>query len=219
VLCDTNERVRSGREAVDDILPLVYDELRRAAVRQLRREREGHPLEPAALVHEVYLELVSQRDLSWRDRSDFLGIASYLMRQVLVRHARRQRAGKRAAVRVPLDAERHGRPVCDLDARLLGDALAALAETDPRLARVVELRFFAGLTIEEAAEALGVGTATVEREWRAAREWLRRELGFPRADAGIRSGPEGCRPIAGGTRSARTGCSRTVTRTLTPTPS
>jgi RNA polymerase sigma factor (TIGR02999 family) len=169
---------RGDRDAVDRLLPLVYAELRRVAARQLRREREGHTLQPTALVHEAYLELVGQRELAWQSRAHFIGIAAHLMRQILVRNARRRGAAKRAGglVQVPLDDAMPRAAGEDVDVVALHEALETLAAKDARLARIVELRYFGGLTIEETAEVIEVGTATVEREWRAARAWLRREL-------------------------------------------
>ena len=160
------------RAAMDDLAPLVYDALHAIAERQLRRERQGHTLTPTALVHEAWLRLAGQRaDL--RDRTHFLAVASRVMRRVLVDHARRGLAGKR----VP-DA----RPTLDLAAAspdewavtmiALDDALEQLAAVEPRLVRVVEMRFFGGLTEEEAAEVLGVSARTVHRDWLRARAWL-----------------------------------------------
>jgi RNA polymerase sigma factor (TIGR02999 family) len=159
--------------------PLLYGELRRVAHRYLARERPGHTLQATALVHEVYLRLVPQSEVSWEDRGKFVGIAAHVMRQILVEHARSRRRLKRGgeAHHVPLeqdvavvgaDADRWE----DLDAAL--DRLAAL---DPRQAKVVELRYFGGMTVEEAARVLGVSEKTVKRDWSVARAWLRRELG------------------------------------------
>lgn len=169
---------QGDRSALDRLLPLVYGELRNVAARQLRREREGHTLQPTALVHEAYLELAGQRRLQWQSRAHFIGIAAHLMRQILVHHGRRRRAAKRAGglVQVTLDDAVLGTKGQDIDVVALHEALEALGAKDARLARVVELRYFGGLTIEETAEVLDIGTATVEREWRAARAWLRREL-------------------------------------------
>jgi RNA polymerase sigma-70 factor, ECF subfamily len=148
------------------------------AAGQLRREREGHTLQPTALVHEAYLQLVGQENLNWENRAHFLGIAAHLMRQILVAHARRRRAAKRdgALVRVTLDDALRAPDETTVDVLALGEALDALASVDPMRARVVELRYFGGLSIDETAEVLGVGTATVERSWRTARAWLWREL-------------------------------------------
>jgi RNA polymerase sigma factor (TIGR02999 family) len=170
---------KGDREALSALMPLVYDELRKMAAGRLRREREQHTLQPTALVHEAYLRLVDQSALNWQSRSHFLGIAAHMMRQVLVDHARRRRARKRAGaeVRVTLDDAMHGARGLDMDVLALDEALEALKADDPQAARVVELRYFGGLSIAETAEVLGVGTATVEREWRVARAWLRRVLG------------------------------------------
>lgn len=171
--------VRLGRrEALDRLLPIVHGELHRIASAYMRRERIDHTLQPTALVNEAYLRLVNQRDVAWRDRAHFVGVAAQLMRMILVDHARARRAAKRAgdAERVPLDetiAFEKGR---DVDLLALDEALERLVAMDPTLARVVELRYFGGLTTRETAEVLGVSTATVEREWATARGWLRREL-------------------------------------------
>jgi len=173
----------------DSLVPLVYEELRRQAQRALRREGEGHTLQPTALVHEAWLRLADQADARWESRSQFFAVAAQMMRRVLVDHARTRQAQKRGggAVQVSLDdADRAGAapdaPSADggsLDAAdviALDDALARLAEMDPQKARLVELRYFAGLSIPEAAAALGISQATVGREWAVARMWLRREL-------------------------------------------
>jgi RNA polymerase sigma factor (TIGR02999 family) len=148
------------------------------AAGQLRRERREHTLQPTALVHEAYLQLVGQENLNWENRAHFLGIAAHLMRQILVSHARRRRAAKRdgGLVRVTLAEELRASDETAVDVIALGEALDTLAKVDPLRARVVELRYFGGLNIDETAEALGVGTATVERAWRTARAWLWREL-------------------------------------------
>ena len=170
--------LRDGDEAaVDALLPLVYDELRALAGGQLRRERDGHTLTPTALVHEAYLRLVGQ-DAPWENRAHFFGVASLAMRRVLVHYARRRAAGKRGggALAVTLHedgvaGEAPAEDVLALDEAL--DRLAALAE---RPARVVEMRFFGGLTQEETAAALGVSVPTVQRDWQAAKAWLGRAL-------------------------------------------
>jgi RNA polymerase sigma factor (TIGR02999 family) len=171
--------VRLGRrDALDRLLPLVHDELHRIAAGYMRRERADHTLQPPALVNEAYLRLVDQRDVEWRDRAHFLGVAAQLMRMILVDHARARRAAKRAggAERVPLDETVLVGGERDVDLLALDEALARLAAFDAGLCRVVELRYFGGLTTREAAEVLGISTATVEREWATARGWLRREL-------------------------------------------
>jgi RNA polymerase sigma factor (TIGR02999 family) len=171
--------VRLGRrDALDRLLPLVHDELHRIAAGYMRRERADHTLQPTALVNEAYLRLVDQRDVEWRDRAHFLGVAAQLMRMILVDHARARRAAKRAggAERVPLDETVLVGGERDIDLLALDEALGRLAAFDAGLCRVVELRYFGGLTTRETAEVLGVSPATVEREWATARGWLRREL-------------------------------------------
>jgi RNA polymerase sigma factor (TIGR02999 family) len=172
------EHRRGDRAALDRLLPLVYDELRRLAASYLRRERGNHTLQPTALVHEAYLRLADQRDVEWQNRSHFFGVAAHLMRLILVDHARARSADKRGgdAVRIPLDdvvqaAEEH-----DTDILALDEALSTLALRDAQQVRVVELRYFGGLNVEETAEILGVSSATVKRDWAVARMWLRREL-------------------------------------------
>jgi RNA polymerase sigma factor (TIGR02999 family) len=165
-------------EARDRLMPLVYDELRRRAAAFLRRERSGHTLQPTALVHEVYLRLVDQERAIWRNRAQFLAIASEMMRRILVDRARARKMAKRSGglTRITLaeDAAR-GAPrdvdVLDLD-RVLGE----LSSFDPRKARVAELRFFGGLSLEETGQVLGTSLATTMRDWQAARAWLFRRL-------------------------------------------
>jgi RNA polymerase sigma factor (TIGR02999 family) len=166
------------RAALDELTPLVLGELRQLAAAYLRRERPDHTLQPTALVNEAYLRLVGQRQGRWQGRHHFYGIAARLMRQILVEHARRHGAEKRGGGRVAVSLA-HADELAgsqEVDILDVHEALERLAAFDPQQARVVELRFFGGLSIEEAAEALGVGHATVEREWALARAWLRREL-------------------------------------------
>jgi RNA polymerase sigma factor (TIGR02999 family) len=176
-------------QASDSLVRLVYEELRRQAQLVLRRENEGHTLQPTALVHEAWLRLADQHDARWESRSQFFAIAAQTMRRVLLDHARTRHALKRggAGVQVSLgDGDffaaasgappGQGTPIDPLDVIALDDALARLAVLDPQKAKLVELRYFAGLSIPEAADALGVSTATVGREWAIARMWLRREL-------------------------------------------
>lgn len=173
------------REALDALLPAVYAELRRQAQRALRREAAGHTLQPTALVHEAYLRLVSQQPVRLESRAQFFGIAARCMRQVLVDAARTRQAAKRgggaqAVTLSAVDAAGAGASAGaddDVDVLALEEALERLAAMDPEQARLVELRYFAGLTLDETAAALGVSTATVSREWAVARRWLRRELG------------------------------------------
>ena len=158
-------------------MPLVYEELRRLAGAQLRSERSGHTLQATALVNEAYLKLVDQKRTRWRNRAHFFAIAARLMRRILVDHARRARALKRSAGRrVTLDEALALAPEPDVDLVALDDAMEALGGLDPNLTRLVELRFFGGLTIEETAEVLDVSPATVKREWASARAWLFRRL-------------------------------------------
>ncbi len=170
--------------ACDALVPLVYAELRRQARLALRREGTGHTLQPTALVHEAWLRLGGQHDGRWESRTQFFAIAAEMMRRVLVDHARQRRALKRGggAVQVTLGeadnavAVPAGTSIDVLDLLALNDALARLAVLDPQKARLVDLRYFAGLSIPEAAAVLGVSPATVGREWAVARMWLRREL-------------------------------------------
>ena len=170
---------RGNRRALDELLPLVYQELRRVAARQLRHEREGHSLQPTALVHEAYLRLVDQRKVDWRSRAHFFGVAAQVMRRILVDHARRHLAGKRGdGVRpVSIDQAMETPGVQEIPVLDLDDALDRLAQLDAVLAQIVELRAFGGLTIDEAAHVLNVSPSTAKREWRTAKAWLTRELG------------------------------------------
>jgi RNA polymerase sigma-70 factor, ECF subfamily len=170
---------RGDGAARDQLLPLVYSELRRIAARQLRSERVNHTLQPTALVHEVYLRLVDQRRVDWKDRAHFLGVAAQTMRRILVDHARRHGARKRGdgVQRVSIgDVEEIAVPP-ELPVIAVDQALHRLAAIDPELARIVELRAFGGLTIEEAAHVLDVSPSTAKRDWRTAKAWLVRELG------------------------------------------
>lgn len=172
-------RWRNGdRDAFDALMPLVYDELQRRARRYLRGEREGHTLSTRALVNEAYVALIDVNRVAWQDRTHFYAMAARAMRRILVSYARRHHAAKRGGrePRVTLDeslvvADRHSEQMLDLHA-----ALDQLALIDDRLARLVELRFFGGLTFEEVAEALDIGLTTVKLDWRKARAWLYREL-------------------------------------------
>jgi len=169
---------RNGEESVvDRLLPILYDELRRLAQSYLSAERSGHTLQPTALVHEAYLRLVELDRLDWRGRAHFLGLAARVMRQVLVDHARRHRAAKRGGGRrVTLEDAKWVPEPRPTDVLELEEALRELGEIDPQKSRIVELRFFGGLSVEETAEVLGVSPRTVKRGWRAARTWLSREL-------------------------------------------
>jgi len=173
------------QHALDRLLPLVYAELRTIARRYLSRESPGHTLQSTALVHEAYLRLVGQRNTRWQNRAHFFGIAAQMMRRILVDHARHRDRDKRGGPTptLSLDAAMATvEPAAELDLIALDDALTALTAIDPRGARVVELRFFSGLTIEETAEVLAVSSATIKREWSTARAWLYREMRGPSGD-------------------------------------
>jgi RNA polymerase sigma factor (TIGR02999 family) len=165
------------RKALDSLLPLVYKELRRLAHFQLRNERPNHTLQSSALVHEAYLRLVGMNTPRWESRTHFFAISAQLMRQILVDYARRHRAAKRggSVCKVSVEDALVARQT-DVDVIALDDALQALARIDERQSRVVELRFFAGLSLGEISDALDVGPATVQRDWTAARAWLHREM-------------------------------------------
>jgi RNA polymerase sigma factor, TIGR02999 family len=164
--------------ALDLLIPVVYDELRRQAARHLRRQPEGHSLRATALVHEAYLRLAGSPGSVWQSRAHFFAVAGHVMRAVLVDHARARQAAKRGGdgLRVTLDNVAHSDASDGVDILALDAALARLSEVDPKKCRIVELRYFTGLTIEETAEALEVSPATIKREWTAARAWLKREL-------------------------------------------
>jgi RNA polymerase sigma factor (TIGR02999 family) len=164
--------------ARDELMPLVYQELRRRAAGYLRHERRNHTLQPTALVNEVYLRLVDQRHAVWQNRAQFFGVASQMMRRILVDRARARRMAKRSGqwARVTLDEAAKASPPVDVDVLDLDAALIRLAAVDPRKSRIAELRFFGGLSLEEAAEVIGISRATVERDWQAARAWLFKEL-------------------------------------------
>lgn len=166
------------QEALEQLMPLVYGELRRLAGSHLRRERQEHTLQSTALVHEAFLRLVNQRDVHWRSRAHFYGIAAQMIRRILVDHARSQQAGKRGsgAIRLELDEAMAVSSQRELDLVGLDDALERLAALDERQGRIVELRFFAGLSVEETAEVMHLSPATVKREWSSARAWLYREI-------------------------------------------
>lgn len=172
-------RWRGGdREALDALMPLVYAELHRLARSYLQRERPDHTLQSTALVNEAYVRLTGQNLPQWQNRAHFFGVAAQLMRQILVDYARSHRADKRGggAFKLTLgDAAEQAQPI-DIDLVALDDALKTLAEIDPQQSRIVELKFFAGLTNEDASEILGISTSTVKRDWVTARAWLFREL-------------------------------------------
>ncbi len=166
------------QQAVASLLPLVYDELRAAAQRLLNQERANHTLQPTALVHEAYLRLVDQSEQGWESRGHFFGVAAKAMRRVLVDHARAHNALKRGGGRLRLSLDESALPVeaASEYVEALDEALGDLSEIDEQKSRIVELRFFGGLTTEEAAEALEVSTRTVERDWRLAKAWLHRAI-------------------------------------------
>ncbi len=168
-----------SKEALDLLVPLVYEELRRLADRYLRDERSAMTLQPTAIVHEAYLRLVAQRLQDWESRAHFFGVAAHLMRQILVDHARRNKSAKRGggAEKIPLQEALDGTPASpSTSIEQLDDALTALAAFDERKAKVIELRYFGGFDLEEVAQALGISSATVVREQRTAVAWLHREV-------------------------------------------
>ena len=167
-----------NRASADVLLSLVYDELRKIAAQYLRKERSDHTLQPTALVHEAYLKLVDISDISWQDRAHFFAVSSNVMRQILVDYARARLADKRggAAQRIALEDAISFSNEPDVDLIALDEALKQLAEFDEQQSRLVELRFFGGLTIEETAEVLGISPATVKREWTMAKAWLFRRM-------------------------------------------
>lgn len=165
-------------KALDRLMPLVYDELRRLAASYLRRERREHTLQPTALVNEVFLKFFDQRSMTWRNRAQFFGVAAQLMRRILVDHARAHYSTKRGGDRFCISLKNVAAFGAEPDADLLElhDLLSRLEGIDPDQARIVELRFFGGLTIKETAEVMDISHATVEREWRTAKAFLKREL-------------------------------------------
>ena len=167
-------RVKSGdRDALTELMPIVYRELRRLAGRLLRDERAGHTLEPTALVHEAYLCLVGQDRANWQNRPQFMAIAAQVMRRILLEYARRRSALKRTAAEPAKPDGRQGRWE---EILAVNQALQRLEQLSPQQARIAEMRYFAGLSVEEAAAALDISTRTVKREWAAARGWLHAEL-------------------------------------------
>jgi RNA polymerase sigma factor (TIGR02999 family) len=171
---------KGDQAALEKLMPLVYSELRRLASNYLRRERAEHTLQPTALVNEAYLKLIDQRNAKWQNRAHFFGISAQLMRRILVDHARQHQAVKRggsAQQRVSITTVEKLIKEPEIDLLALNEALDELARMDPQQSQIVELKFFAGLSIEEIAEVLGIGHATVERDWKMARAWLRRQLG------------------------------------------
>jgi RNA polymerase sigma-70 factor, ECF subfamily len=176
---DITKLLQAGnRESLEALLPLVYDELKGLANALFRRQPAGHTLQPTALVHEAFLKLVGDKNVSWQNRAHFFGIAARAMKQILINHAvahsRRKRGGGQTLI--ALDESISFSPARDLDVLALHEALEALAALDPRSASIVELRFFGGLGVEETAEVMKISTATVNREWKAAKTWLYRRL-------------------------------------------
>jgi RNA polymerase sigma factor (TIGR02999 family) len=170
---------RGSQTALNQLLPLVYAELRRVAARQLRNERADHTLQPTALVHEVYMRLVDQRHVDWQNRAHFFGVSAQVMRRILVDHARRHGASKRGDGKrcVSIDEAKDVAASNEIPVLALDHALDRLEKVDAELAKIVELRAFGGLTIEEAAHVLSVSPSTAKRDWRTAKAWLNRELG------------------------------------------
>ena len=166
------------RDALDRLVPLLYEDLRRLAVGYMRRESPGHSLQPTALVHEAYVRLIDQRQVHWRNRAHFFGVAAGIMRRILVDHARSRRADKRGGEwdRVTLVEDQVADRAQEIDVLALHESLERLAAFDPRQERIVELRYFGGLTIQEVAEVVGISEATVVRDWTIAKAWLRADL-------------------------------------------
>lgn len=167
-----------NRDALADLLPLVYDELRRLAASYMRFESPGHTLQPTAVVHEAYMRLIQQREVHWKSRAHFFGIAAQMIRRILVDHVRATRAQKRGSgfAALSLDEALGVGEQKSWEIIALDDALKTLAQMDPQQAKIVELRFFAGLSIEETASLVGVSPATVKRDWVSAKAWLFRQL-------------------------------------------
>jgi RNA polymerase sigma factor (TIGR02999 family) len=170
------------RTELDELMPIVYDELRRLAQKYLSHERPNHTLQTTALVHEAYLRLVDQKAVDWQNRAQFFGIAASMMRRILINHANDRHAKKRQgyATRISLDEAVNFFEKAELDLTVLDEALNELARLDSQQARIVELRFFGGLTIDEVSEVLQISPATTKREWDSAKLWLRRQLGTRR---------------------------------------
>ena len=167
------------RKGLDALLPLVYDELHRQAARYLRRERFGHTLQTTELIHETYLKLIDQREVKWQNRAHFFGIAAQAMRRILVDYAKARHRAKRGGTDETLPLEAVTLAVSEeksVDLEALDEALTRLAELDKRQARIVELRYFSGLTIEETAEVLHISPATVKTDWKSAKGWLYQEV-------------------------------------------
>jgi RNA polymerase sigma-70 factor (ECF subfamily) len=170
------EWAKGNQNALNELTPLVYRELRQLAAAYLRRERQGHTLQPTAVVHEAYLRLVDQTNPNWQNRSHFFGVAARLMRQILVDHARRKHARKRGGLKVPLESAMSFQDGLNPDLLALDNGLTALEKLDPRKCQAVELRYFGGLSMAEIAQALDVSPVTVRRDLRMAEAWLHREM-------------------------------------------
>jgi len=168
------QRGRDG--AIDELIPLVYSQLRTLAARYLQGERDGHTLQPTALVHEAFLKLVDQRTATWHNRAHFMGVAAQAMRRIVVDHVRRRNAQKRGGGRIVTLDDQLAPQEREVDLVRVDEALEQLRQLDERQARVVELRYFGGLSIEETAEVLGISVATVKRDWVLAKAWLFRAL-------------------------------------------
>ncbi len=168
-----------NQQILAELIPLVYDELRRLAAYHLRQERSNHTLQATALVHEAYLRLVDQRHVDWKNRSHFFGVAAHLMRRILLMHARKHHAAKRggSAQKISLDEAIVFTREKSAELIALDELLTQLTALDPQQARVVELRFFGGLSVEETADLMGISAATVKRDWAMAKAWLAREMG------------------------------------------
>jgi RNA polymerase sigma factor (TIGR02999 family) len=178
--------LRDGnQQAANRLMPLIYNELRKMAGSYMQRERSGHTLQATALVNEVYMRLAGGETAPWQNRAHFFAIAAHAMREVLLDYARRHNAGKRGgkdAQKVTIDVELRGVSPKIENVIAIDEALERLARIDPRQSRLIELRFFAGLSVEEAAEVMGVSPVTVKREWRSAKAWLHRELAAARPE-------------------------------------
>lgn len=179
------ELSNGNKDALAKLVPVVYDELRSLAAYYLRRERSDHTLQATALVHEAYLRLVDQRHVDWKNRNHFFGVAAQLMRRILLMHAREHHAAKRGggAQKISLDETAILSPTEAGEFVFLDELLTHLAALDPQQARIVELRFFAGLSVEETSELMNISTATVKRDWAMAKAWLAREMSKQRGDA------------------------------------
>jgi RNA polymerase sigma-70 factor, ECF subfamily len=185
------EELRGGNEdAVARLVPLLYSELRRMAASYLSRERRDHTLQPTAVVHEAYFRLVDQKNVHWQNRQHFFGVAAQAMRRVLVDHARSHQSLKRGGAQGKVSLESAMVCATDRSAELVAidEALGRLVTFDPQQARIIELRFFGGLTVEETAQVLGISPATVKRDWSVAKAWLAREIGKERGSEGPKMG-------------------------------